>query len=339
MGVYYAKYGTAWNLRGYQLVDRGTGQYRSSPTIAAGDFKIEKDGGTAVNLATLPSVEPAAGSSIVIPFSAAEMQCKQAVVRMVDAAGAQWNDDCIHIFTVGDPSAHMQFDQFAATVGLSAASVSQVVASIWGALRADYSGASGTYGEAVAAVEAGVHLESDFARGLAQAGSTSTLTLAATASSVDDYYNNGILVILTGTGAGQARRITDYNGTTKVATVTDLFTTAPDTTSTYSILADTLSNVGYVRGSQINNLVSGKIDASVLDTSSGQAIADEILNRNLAGGGSGNSRNVRNALRSIRNRVRNNGGTLEVFEENDSTIAWSATLTTAAGNPITEVDP
>ena len=338
MGVYYAKYGTAWDLHGYQLVDRGTGQYKTSPTLASGDFKIEKDGGTAANLATLPSVEPAAGSSIVIPFSAAEMQCKQATVRMVDAAGAQWNDDCIHIFTVGDPSAYMQYDPFQPTVGLSAASLSAVVASTWGALRAD-NAIPGTFGESVAGVANGVHLDSEFHRGLAQAGSTTTVTLANTAVTTDDYYNNGILVILTGAGAGQARRITDYVGSTRVASFTDAFITAPDTTSTYTIYPDTLSNLGYVRGNQINNLVSGKIDASVLDTSSGQAIADEVLNRNLAGGGSGNSRNVRNALRSIRNRVRNNGGTLEVFEENDSTIAWSATLTTAAGNPITEVDP
>ena len=69
--VYFAKYATAWTLHGYQLVDRATGQYKVTPTLAAGDFKIEKDGGAAANLATLPSVAPAAGSSIDIPFSAA----------------------------------------------------------------------------------------------------------------------------------------------------------------------------------------------------------------------------------------------------------------------------
>lgn len=338
MGVYYAKYGTAWSLRGYQLVDRGTGQYKVSPTLAAGDFKIEKDGGAAANLATLPSVEPAAGSSIVIPFSAAEMQCKQAVVRMVDAAGAQWNDDCIHIFTVGDPAAYQQFDPFTPTVGLSAASMSAVVAEVWAALRVDHA-LPGSFGESVTGVANGVHLDSEFNRGMAQAGSSGSITLALEASTVDNYYVDGIVVILTGAGAGQARRITSYVGSTRVATVTNAFTTAPDITSTYTILADTRANVGFVRGTEINPLVSGRVEASVTDATSGRSIADEVLNRNLAGSGSGNTRNVRNALRSVRNRVRNNGGTLEVYEEDDTTIAWSATLTTAAGNPITEVDP
>ena len=62
--IYYAQYGTAWTLHGYQLVDRSTGQYKTTPTLASGDFKIEKDGGTAANLATLPTVSPSGGSSI-----------------------------------------------------------------------------------------------------------------------------------------------------------------------------------------------------------------------------------------------------------------------------------
>ena len=45
MAVYYVEYGTAWTLHGYQLVDRSTGQYKTTPTLATGDFKVEKDGG------------------------------------------------------------------------------------------------------------------------------------------------------------------------------------------------------------------------------------------------------------------------------------------------------
>ena len=93
MGVYFAQYGTAFTIRGYKLVDRATGQYKSSPTLAAGDFKIEKDGAAGANLATLPAVEPAAGTSVKLEFSASEMQCMQAVVNMIDAAGAEWNDE------------------------------------------------------------------------------------------------------------------------------------------------------------------------------------------------------------------------------------------------------
>lgn len=93
----------------------------------------------------------------------------------------------------------------------------------------------------------------------------------------------------------------------------------------------------------ITNLsfAANAIDAAALDATAGQEIADEILNRNLAGGGSGSSRNVRNALRTARNRVViTGGGAMTVYEEDDTTTAWTAVATRTAGtNPIVEVDP
>lgn len=136
--VYLAKYGTAWTLHGHQLVDQTTGQYKVAPTLASGDFKVEKDGGTAANLTTLPAVAPTGGSSIDISFSAAEMQAKHIVLRLVDASGAEWNDDAIHIFTVGDSNAYLPFDLFAPTVGLSAASQGAVTGGVWDELVANH---------------------------------------------------------------------------------------------------------------------------------------------------------------------------------------------------------
>ncbi|NPV90063.1 MAG: hypothetical protein HPY50_04715 [Firmicutes bacterium] len=57
------------------------------------------------------------------------------------------------------------------------------------------------------------------ATGTAQTGASSAITLAAGASSVDDFYNNAFITITGGSGAGQVRFISDYNGTSKVATV------------------------------------------------------------------------------------------------------------------------
>ena len=150
--IYFAPYGTAWTLRGVKLVDRATGQYKATPTIASGDFKIEKDGGASANLATLPAVEPTGGTSVTLEFSAAEMQCKQAVVTWIDQAGSEWNDDAIHIFTVGDIAAHMPFDFFSGPVALSAASESSMVSAIYNAPRSSYT-VPGTFGEGVAAVK------------------------------------------------------------------------------------------------------------------------------------------------------------------------------------------
>lgn len=73
--------------------------------------------------------------------------------------------------------------------------------------------------------------------GTATAGGASTITLAVTASAVDDTYNDFLINITGGTGSGQTRRIRDYVGATKVATVSVDWTTPPDATSVYSIFA------------------------------------------------------------------------------------------------------
>ena len=51
----------------------GPGAFKSSPTIAAGDFKVDKDGAGLSNLATLPSVSPAARCSCCSPSRSTEM--------------------------------------------------------------------------------------------------------------------------------------------------------------------------------------------------------------------------------------------------------------------------
>lgn len=73
------------------------------------------------------------------------------------------------------------------------------------------------------------------ATGTAQAGAATSITLAAGASSEDDYHAGMYVRITSGTGAGQARKIYDYVGSTKVATV-EGWTTTPDNTSVYEIL-------------------------------------------------------------------------------------------------------
>ena len=73
--------------------------------------------------------------------------------------------------------------------------------------------------------------------GQAQSGASGSITLATGASSTNDYFNKTRIVTTTGTGAGQSRAVTDYNGTTKVATVSPNWTTAPDGTTFYEIQA------------------------------------------------------------------------------------------------------
>jgi hypothetical protein len=68
-----------------------------APTLAAGDFKISKDGGAFANLATLPSINPAGSSAVMIDLSAAEMTADNITLLCVDAAGSEWCDALISI--------------------------------------------------------------------------------------------------------------------------------------------------------------------------------------------------------------------------------------------------
>ncbi|MCQ8183700.1 hypothetical protein NP603_21515 [Methylomonas sp. SURF-1] len=66
-------------------------------------------------------------------------------------------------------------------------------------------------------------------------GSTSSIKLAAGASAVDGAYNGATISITAGTNNGTSREIISYNGTTKIATVSKPWSSAPDATSNYSI--------------------------------------------------------------------------------------------------------
>jgi hypothetical protein len=79
--------------------------------------------------------------------------------------------------------------------------------------------------------------------GTAQAGTSTSITLKSSSSSTDDYFNGLYITITGGTGAGQVRIITDYVGSTKVATVDSAWTTAPNSSSTYSITSWTTESV------------------------------------------------------------------------------------------------
>jgi hypothetical protein len=71
--------------------------------------------------------------------------------------------------------------------------------------------------------------------GLAQGGTATSITLNTLASAVDETYTNQTVFIVSGTGQDQARTVTAYNGTTKVATV-ETWQTNPDATSVYIML-------------------------------------------------------------------------------------------------------
>lgn len=72
--------------------------------------------------------------------------------------------------------------------------------------------------------------------GTAQAGAAGSITLDASASATSNFYVPSLVFIRTNTGAGQARLIYSYNGSTKVASVEPNWVTTPDNTSVFDIL-------------------------------------------------------------------------------------------------------
>lgn len=79
-------------------------------------------------------------------------------------------------------------------------------------------------------------------------------------------------------------------------------------------------------------------DAMTLTSGERNFVADALLNRNIAGGSSA-GRTVKQAVAVMRNKVEISGGILTVYDTDDVTPLYTAAVTTAAGNPVTAIDP
>lgn len=87
----------------------------------------------------------------------------------------------------------------------------------------------------------------------ATSGSANTITLPAHFSATSNAYLGVDIQITNGTSAGDFRTITSYNGTTKVATVNQNWTTTPDTTSQFVMnfnIADVETIMDYDSGTK-----------------------------------------------------------------------------------------
>jgi hypothetical protein len=131
--------------------------------------------------------------------------------------------------------------------------------------------------------------------GIAQAGGASTITLDAAASAVNDFYKGALCHLSAGTGAGQTRAITAYDGTTKIATVAPAWATAPAVGTTFDLLAfgattaAATADVNLVTwlGSAPNALIAGRVDANaqVVGDKTGYSLSaagvDDIWDENI----------------------------------------------------------
>jgi hypothetical protein len=76
------------------------GNFKSSPTIAAGDFKVAVDATALANLGTLPTVSPSGTVLVLITLSAAEMNGDVITLVAIDQTSPkEWADLVISIPT------------------------------------------------------------------------------------------------------------------------------------------------------------------------------------------------------------------------------------------------
>ena len=76
------------------------GNFKSNPTIAAGDFKFDLDAGGLTNLNTLPSVSPAASVLVLLTLSSTETDGGVVTVVGIDQTSPkEWADFVLSIPT------------------------------------------------------------------------------------------------------------------------------------------------------------------------------------------------------------------------------------------------
>lgn len=107
---------------------------------------------------------------------------------------------------------------------LAAGAATEIAAAVWDKTASSHVTA-GTFGQWFQSARTGT----------AQAGAATTITLDASASATNSYYNGQLVFVTSATGLGQARLITGYVGATKIATVDPAWSTNPDNTSVFMI--------------------------------------------------------------------------------------------------------
>jgi len=99
--------------------------------------------------------------------------------------------------------------------------------------------------------------------GEATDGGNATITLDAEASAENNSYKSNYIVVTGGTGAGQTRLITAYNGTSKKANVVPNWITNPAAGSIYMIIPSGYVNVGEWLGEEVSLSTNNKPDVNI----------------------------------------------------------------------------
>lgn len=124
--------------------------------------------------------------------------------------------------------------------------------------------------------------------GTAQDGGNNSITLANADSSTSNWFDNAMVRTTGGTGAGQSRLITAYDGASRIALVYPNWVTNPDNTTTYETLADAPKTVYQVLSGGIlsSSFAGNAINAAALAADAGTEIGAAVKTAIEAGGSS-----------------------------------------------------
>lgn len=244
-------------------------------------------------------------------------------------AGVDWANVGSPTTAVNLSATNIDVDQVVASVSGAVGSVTGAVGSVTGAVGSVTGAVGSVTGNvggnvvgSVASVTAGVTLAANAITAAATAAdfTTEIQTGLATAAALATVGTNvsAILVDTAEIGAAGA-------GLTALATQASV--------NTIDDLLDT--EIAAIKA-KTDNLPAAP--AAVGDIPTAVQNADALLGRNVAGGSSA-GRLVKEALYVLRNKTEIGAGTLTVYAVDDTTAAFTAAVTTTAGDPISAIDP
>jgi hypothetical protein len=168
----------------------------------------------------------------------------------------------------------------------SVGSVTGAVGSVTGAVGSVTGNVGGNVTGSVGSVATGGISEASFAttagsfaplgvldQGTAQSATGTTIVLRSAAGFANDELIGATVYIVSGTGAGQSRVITDYVGSTDTATV-DTWTTTPSGTIVYKIFATPPASATAVPAVNLVQVAGSTTDVSALATNVAAILVD-----------------------------------------------------------------
>lgn len=158
-------------------------------------------------------------------------------------------------------------DLSSADVTAAVPTVGQVADAVWDEALYGHN-VGGSAGKAIRQVkEATVTVESS----VNDLSATTTSFVTDLTEATDDFYNDKVLVFNSGTLSGQARVISDYNGTTKAITLDEALTSAPSDADSFIIIATHEHSISEIQAglataasiAALNDLSSADVTAAV----------------------------------------------------------------------------